>query len=302
MITRRSLLAGSVVLTAGLTAVLATGPALAAAKLSPRVSELRTPEGRAVSVTEWRPAGKVRGTILFSHGAGSAPKYYDLLVAPWVAAGWRVLAPLHVDSREHPDTAKFPGLASWKARIEDMRALIAHIGPAPFVAAGHSYGGLVALTLGGAAPIPPEGLALPLVPRLASAVIAFSPPAPVPVLVSEQGYGALSVPALVQTGTIDIVPGITSEAPDGWKGHLAPFYAAAPGGNRYGLVLEGANHYFGGAICDFAQPGPAQLAQIELANQRVGLFLQGFGAGNAKARARLDALVSDALPARLMKR
>jgi len=298
-VSRRSLLAGSVT-AAGLAVA---GRALAASPPKPMpqpaVIELKMPEGRAVSITEWRPQGSPRGVILFSHGAGSAPAYYDPIIGTWVAAGWRVLAPLHVDSREHPQTAQYQGLASWKARIEDMRALISHIGDAPFVAAGHSYGGLVATMLGGAQPVLPEGLEAPLVPRLARAVIAFSPPPPIPVLVTEAGYGALSVPALIQTGTLDLMPGM---AADGWKGHLAPFTAAAAGGDRYGLVLEGANHYFGGAICDFSQPGPPQLAALKLAVERAALFLEGFGAGSARARRRLDRLVTQALPARLMKR
>ena len=46
----------------------------------------------------------------------SSPWYYERIIGPWVRAGHHVLAPLHVDSREHPDNAKFPGLASWKAR------------------------------------------------------------------------------------------------------------------------------------------------------------------------------------------
>lgn len=295
---RRHMLAGASAF--GIT--LMAGPAFAKVLRPPTTMTLHTPEGRAVQVTEWRPAGKVRGTILFSHGAASSPRFYDLIINPWVAAGWHVLAPLHVDSKEHPDTAKFAGLASWKARIEDMRVLIAHIGSKPFVAAGHSYGGLVATVLGGVAAVPPEGLALPLVPRLAKAVIAFSPPPPVPVLVTEKGYGALAVPALIQTGTLDIIPGMSTNTPDGWKAHLAPFYAAAPGGDRYGLVLDGANHYFGGAICDPSQPGPQQRDALEHANTCAGLFLEGYGAANGAARRHLDARVTDALPVRLMKR
>ncbi|KQM20400.1 alpha/beta hydrolase family protein [Novosphingobium sp. Leaf2] len=282
-------------------AVAMTGGRALAAAIPGRVM-LQTPEGRAISVTEWRPAGRPRGIILFSHGAGSSPSFYGRIVDPWVAAGWHVLAPLHVDSREHPDLAKFPGLLSWKARVEDMRALIAHIGDAPFVAAGHSYGGLTATMLSGAQPVVPEGLSLPLVPRLAKAVIAFSPPPIIPALVTQQGYAQIAVPALIQTGTRDLVAGLTTQGPDGWNVHLAAFEAPAPGGNRYGLVLEGADHYFGGAICDSTKPGPMQLAPLELANARVALFLEGYGASNVRARRRLDSLVTQALPARLMKR
>lgn len=293
-IDRRAFLGGSVAAAAALMA----GSAYAAA--APGVIRLTAPGGREVIVTEWTPKGRPRGIILFSHGAASSPRYYDRIIGPWVSAGWRVLAPLHVDSLEHPDTKKYAGLASWKARVEDMRLLVAHIGDAPYVGAGHSYGGLTATMMGGAQPVVPEGLSLPLIPRLAKAVIAFSPPPTIPVLVTPEGYGKLAVPAIVQTGTLDLLPGTTQA--DGWKAHLAAFDAAAPGGNRYGLVVEGANHYFGGAICDFKQPGPPQLRPLEQANQRVGLFLEGYGAGSAKAQRKLDVLVTDALPTRLVKR
>lgn len=301
-ISRRAVLLGG----AGLCLAAAAGPLLAApASAVPgegRVFDLKGPDGRAIPVTEWRPAGRVKGTILFSHGAGSSPQYYPAFVEAWVGAGHRVLAPLHVDSREHPRTREFPGLAAWKARVEDMRALIGHIGTAPYVAAGHSYGGLVALTLGGAEPVPPEGMSLPLVPRLARAVIALSPPAPIPVLVTAAGYAALKVPALVQTGTLDLVPGVTSPDPEGWRGHLVPFTVAPAGGHRYGLVLEGVNHYFGGTICDYSQPGPPQVEGLGRAARLSALFLAAFGDNDPAARRRLDRLVTDSLPARLMRR
>lgn len=62
------------------------------------------------------------------------------------------------------------------------------------------------------------------------------------------------------------------------------------------------DHYFGGTICDLTRPGPPQLAQIDLANRYVGLFLAGFGAGDAAARKALDARVTDAFPARLQRK
>lgn len=268
--------------------------------LAARPLVLHAPDGRAIPVSEWTPAGRERGVILFSHGAASAPRFYDAIIAAWVRAGYRVLAPLHVDSQEHPDTAKYPGLASWKARIEDMRALAGHLGNRPRIAAGHSYGGLVALTLGGAAAIPPPGIAGSLADPLVQAVIAFSPPAPVPVLVTQQGYAALAVPALIQTGTADIVPGITDA--DGWLGHLAPFHAAAPGGQRYALVLEGVDHYFGGAICRYDRPGPKQVERLADANRIAALFLKAHAEGSRRSRAALDALIGDALPVRLLRK
>ncbi len=295
MFSRRSLIAGS--LAAGAAGALPLPLFAAPALAAPRRIDLRGPDGRTIAVSDWAPRGRPRGMILFSHGALSSPRFYEAIITPWLAAGYRVLAPLHVDSAEHPETAKYPGLASWKARIEDMRALSAHLGNRPWVAAGHSYGGLVALTMGGAAAIPPQGISGPLGDGNVRAVIAFSPPAPVPVLITQQGFATLRVPALIQTGTADDPPG-----PDGWEGHLAGFNAAAPGGNRYGLVLEGVDHYFGGAICRYDLPGPRQLARLADANRIAGLFLEGFGSGRASARRMLDAAVSDALPVRLLRK
>ncbi len=296
-LTRRAALGGAV----GIAAAMAI-PARAAGLPASRSREFKAADGRVIPVTEWLPRGRLRGTILFSHGAGSSPQYYPDFVAEWLASGHRILAPLHVDSREHPHTKDYPGLASWKARIEDMRALIAHIGPVPYVAAGHSYGGLVALTLGGAEPVPPAVMVHPMIPRLARAVIAFSPPAPIPVLVTASGYGALKAPALIQTGTKDLVPGITTPDPEGWRGHLVPFTAAAPGGNRYGLVLTGVDHYFGGAICDYAQPGPPQREALAAAARLSGQFLAAWGDNQPGARRRFDALVGENPLMNLQKR
>lgn len=279
------------------------GP-LGAAAPARRAFDLEGPGGRSIAITEWRPNGRKRGTILFSHGALSAPQLYEAVIGTWVADGWHVLAPLHVDSEQHPRTREFPGLASWKARIEDMRALSAHVGKRPWVAAGHSYGGLVALTMGGAAAVPPPGITGALSDANVRAVVAFSPPAPVPVLCTAEGYAKLAVPALIQTGTADNPPAGPGLAPvpGSWKGHLAPYDAAAPGGNRYGLVLEGVDHYFGGLICRYEVPGPQQVARLEDAKRISTQFLRAFGAGDRAAMRLLDRQVSDAMPVQLLRK
>ncbi len=296
-VSRRDVLAGS-------GALLAASPvlAMAAKPVAERQFTLAGPDGREVRISEWKPRGKAKALVLFSHGAASSPRFYEGVFAPWVAAGFHILAPLHVDSLEHPRTKEFPGLASWKARIEDMRVLSAHVGERPWIAAGHSYGGLVALTMGGAAAVVPAGLSGPLSDLNVRAVVAFSPPAPIPALCTAQGYAALAVPALIQTGTKDIVPGITTTDGEGWRGHMVPFEAAAAGGQRYGLVLDGVDHYFGGAICRYDLPGPKRIEQLADAARISALFVDAFGRGDRRARRRLDGLVRDELPVRLMRK
>ncbi len=261
------------------------GPSLARV-VAPKRLQLHSPDGRSIEVWHWPAQGWQRGTIAFSHGAQSAPWKYDALLGPWIAAGWRVFAPLHVDSTDHPLTARFAGPLSWPARIEDMRAVSTHIG-GPYVAAGHSYGGLTALTLGGATAKVPEGVSGPLRDLKARAVVAFSPPAPIPGFIEAAGYATLAVPALIQTGTGDVPPGATS-----WRVHLAAYDAAANGGDRYALVLDDVDHFFGGAICKPELPGPKQTAEIEAAAKLALQFINGFGAGQQSARRALDARLS----------
>jgi pimeloyl-ACP methyl ester carboxylesterase len=292
---RRTLLAGTGALLAAAPIAAAVGKPVAERRFT-----LSGPGGRDISISEWKPRGRTRAVLLFSHGAGSSPRFYEALFAPWLDAGFHILAPLHVDSTEHLRIKDFPGLASWKARIEDMRALSSYVGDRSWVAAGHSYGGLVALTMGGAAAIPPEGMNGPLSDPKARAVVAFSPPAPIPVLCTAEGYGKLAVPALIQTGTKDIVPGITGTDSEGWRGHLVPYEAAAPGGDRYGLVLEGVDHYFGGAICRYDLPGPKQVERLADAARISALFVDAHGRGDIAAAKRLNALVTDSLPRRLL--
>lgn len=293
-IDRRGLLVGAGALVAS-----ARLGAMGTRPVAERQFTLTGPGGREIRVSEWKPRGQAKALVLFSHGAASSPRFYEAIFGPWLAAGFHILAPLHVDSIEHPRTKDFPGLASWKARLEDMRLLSAHVGKRPWIAAGHSYGGLVALTMGGAAAVPPEGWSGPLRDANARAVVAFSPPAPIPVLCTAEGYGKVAVSALVQTGTADLLPGMTGE---GWRGHLVPYEAAAPGGNRYGLVLEGVDHYFGGAICRYDLPGPKQLNRLADATRISTLFVDAYGRGDKGAVRRLDALVSDALPVRLLRK
>lgn len=296
-LSRRSLLGLGATAGAGLAL-----PALAAGARPVSTFSLTAAGGRQVAVSEWRPAGPAAGLILFSHGAGSSPRFYEALLAPMVAAGWQVLAPLHVDSREHPDSAKFPGLASWKARLEDLAALTGHVGHRPYVAFGHSYGALTALVLGGAESIAPPGWTGPQRASRAQAVIAFSPPAPIPVLITREGYAQLAVPALIQTGTLDIVPGMTAPDGDGWKAHLEAWEAAAPGGDRYALVLAGVSHYFGGLICDYGQKGPPAVQGLKDASRIAGQFLSAFGRGDRTARRALDQALSPDLPVRLTRK
>jgi len=281
---------------AALAGVWMTGlvPASMAQSSSTQRLSLKAAGGRMVEVHRWTARGLKRGYILFSHGALSAPWKYSSLIEGWVSAGYEVLAPLHVDSTDHPDRASFQGLASWPARIEDVRAVADHIG-GPYIAAGHSYGGLVALCLGGATPAVPDTVKTPLRDIRALAVVAFSPPGVSLGLVNPGDYAGLAVPALIQTGDKDVPPGGNAD----WRSHLLPYEEAAAGGQRYALVLQGVDHYFGGGICRPELPGPRQEAQLSTAISISILFMRAHGNGEAGAQQVLRSRLSASGPTTL---
>ncbi len=284
--------------------LLPVAPTFAATAPDGSVQRQITVGERELAVWTWLPEQRpARGIILFSHGYASAPWKYEQLIRPWVAAGYQVEAPLHVDSTDHPRRAEFQGSAAWAARLEDMRALAGELrtlagetADKSYIAAGHSFGAITALALGGAEADVPPGISTPLADPAVSLVLAFSPPPAAPGLISNEGYAMLSRPALIQTGTRDVPMGIDYP----WEGHLDAFNAAAAGGDRYALVLDGVDHYFGGGICRPELPGPPQLAELAIAIRLSTLMLQAYVEHDSNALAQLQASLSSDGPTVLM--
>jgi pimeloyl-ACP methyl ester carboxylesterase len=280
---RGSLIIRRTALAAGLAAV--AFPVLAEGSSITLLAEDR----RSVRVSIWPASGTGRGLILFSHGAFSSPEAYGRLIGPWTSAGFTVLAPLHVDSTLHPDHANHGMIDSWRCRILDMRALAAFAKAPTFIAAGHSYGALTALVLGGAEAVTPTGVTGPLRDPRVTSVVAFSPPGPSPGLMTAEGYGHLAAPALIETGDLDNPPAAMGGGD--WRIHLSAFDAAPPG-DKFALVLKGADHYFGGLICRLDLPGPPQTAALARAAAISTDFLSAYGAGEMAARERLERILA----------
>ena len=250
---------------------------------TPRVSRIAATPTREVEVTRWQGVGRRKGTIAFSPGFGSSPRFYPDFIQAWTQGGYDVLAPLHADSREYPQPGAFTGPAVWATRIEDMRA-VARMIDGRYIAAGHSFGAGGALVLGGAAAVVPAGIEGLLADERVTAVLAFSPPPPSPMLISEAGYAALARPALIQTGTRDLLPSAKDD-PQSWRAHFTAFARSAPSRGHYGLVLDGVDHYFGGLICDPSRQGPDQRAALKLAISASLAFLDRYGSGSKRVGA-----------------
>ena len=206
-------------------------------------------DGREVPVRRWQPPGAPRGFIPFSHGANSSGAKYDRLCSALAAAGFVVAAPTHADSPDHPGGGKIPREQGIPLRLADMRWLIAQAVAAklPVIAAGHSYGALIAQMLGGAGGVADAAV---------TAVIAWSPPGPFPPAITADTWQTMARPMLVETGTGDTLPVM---APT-WDVHRVS-HDVAPGPGVL-FVGAGVDHYFGNIICRPERSEPAQEAQF----------------------------------------
>ena len=264
VIDRRTLLAGA----AGATALVAAGPLAAQAAIAS--DDVRLIVGtRETKLFRVRPS-RPRGVVLFSTGHGSWPDRYALLMRHLAERGWVVLAPLHVDSMRHPDRAKFSMQASFGERIADMGAAAAIAArdypELPVLAAGHSFGTLTALCLGGAL-----SYVAPFRNPAVRGVLGFSTPGKVPGLIQPTAYTSLAVPAMIVTGGADTVPGFVTDPAD----HL--FVGQTAGTTAYTIIAQGGGHELVADSAALTRLAPA-----------LDAFVAAYGLDDADARARLE--------------
>jgi len=261
---------------------------------------LRAASGREIQTWVWTPSASSKGSILFGHGFNSSPLKYEALISTWVAAGFTVYAPLHVDSSEHPAKSAYEGMDSWHTRVEDMQVLANTYVEENFIAAGHSYGALWALVAGGVEALKPDNSFGSQRDPRAKLVLAFSPPGQIPSLVTAQGFKSIAVPALIQTGKRDNPPG------GSWESHLDAFNLASHS-ELHALIYENVDHYFGGAICRPELPGPKQINELNdaasVSLKMIERYFRGQNRGKNSEKNNLNLKIDSEIPsAELMQK
>ncbi len=214
---------------------------------------LAASNNRTVSMKLFYPASGCQACTLiaFSHGANLSNDVYDVLIHDWVLRGFVVAAPLHVDSEVHPQREDYGREQHLPLRIEDFEIMVSHVFGADFqnmekislsdqyIAAGHSFGALIAQIAGGASL---SNVSINLT-RDPVAIVAISPPGPVAGIIGPEAWSTISKPMLTITGTQDILPFIAPK----WQDHLVS-YESAPEHLSLAVVFEGMDHYFNGAF------------------------------------------------------
>lgn len=245
--------------------------------------------------------GKRLPVVVFSHGAYSSKDDYSPILDHWAAKGYVVIAVTHRDSTRL-GTARGtndPRFMAWRIadirlaidRLDDSLAalpdLSARTDRTRLAVAGHSFGGLIAQTIGGATLRNPAlGKAESHRHPAVRAVIIFSGAGAMAPVLTAEDFFALQLPTLVTVGTEDL-----KQAPDlsGYAWRRQPYDLISPG-NKYLLTLEGADHYLGGMVGRDDLPKSEHGADYLTAfNAASTLFLDAWLRDDKQARRRLAA-------------
>ncbi len=261
-------------------------------------------ETRALPVHVVYPErGRGLPIVLFSHGAYSSGDAYDLLLRSWAARGYVVLSPTHRDSTRLGTKRGSPEPRFFAWRLDDMALLLKDL-PATLrevpdlsgrvdttrvAATGHSFGGLVAQTVGGATYFDAAtGQAVSRADPRIAAVLIFSGAGTMAPLLRPEDFKSLTVPVFVTVGTEDLpqAPGLT-----GYQWRRQPF-DLVPAGRSFLLTLDGADHYLGGMVgrddLPRAERGPQY---VDAFNAASGLFLDAWLKGSSRAQRALETQV-----------
>lgn len=264
-------------------------------------------ENRTLPVHVVFPArGRKLPIVLFSHGAYSSGDAYDALLSSWAARGYVVLSPTHRDSTRLGTKRGSPEPRFFVWRLDDLTLLLENLDAVlrdvpdiagrydtrRIAATGHSFGGLVAQTLGGATFFDAAtGRTVSRADPRITAVLIFSGAGTMAPLLRAEDFKSLTVPVLVTVGTQDLAqaPGLT-----GYEWRRQPF-DLLPRGRIYLLTLDGADHYLGGMVgrddLPRAERGPQYVGEF---NATSGLFLDASLRGTRRAQRALDARVTPA--------
>lgn len=236
--------------------------------------------------------------VIFSHGNWSDNTKYDALVNDWVARGYVVVMPYHLDGggmmRGIFNALRFGQLGLISERAKDIHWIIdalpqlAQLSPElsarmqmdNIAVAGHSFGAYTAQQMIGAGAFDEDNQRWAYArDERVKAVVAISPPGPMFTTITELSWQAVDKPMLVTTGTKDVNDTFW---PD-WRAHLMSFDGAKPGHN-YSLVVDHADHYLGNLICRPERESPPQNEALRVINDASVEFLNWQLKGKATER------------------
>lgn len=244
------------------------------------------------------PSGKgPYPVVVFSHGAFCYPQQYARVTDFWVSHGYIVIFPDHLDSpngpkmrptdipkmltaRSHDMSFMLDSLDDIEARIPELEGRIDHDRA---VAAGHSFGGMIAmLKLGLKMESQTDGTLVDMADDRFKAAIVMSGVGEMQPMKSLPQVPTMSADAFDGLTQALIASGGTRDEGNVGTGELYPWewrmsaYTLAPTGDKYAVVLQDADHYLGGLICRSNKGGDDDPVAVEVVRAAQTAFLDAY--------------------------
>ena len=243
--------------------------------------------------------------IVFFHGALCSADGYAALADHWASHGYVVMLPSHPESGRPGSVDPNQQNQIFLEQVVDMSSVLDSldaienqieplrhaIDPTRVAAAGHSMGALIATVVSGLGRVEPDGGRLNLRDDRFDVAVLLSGPGPLP-LTPEDAWESVTLPTLVTTGTRDHA----NRGGEGatWEWRLGAFRLTPPG-DKFGLVIDQADHFLGGMLCAERAEGSPDREAFAIVKSISTAFLDAYLKQDAAARTYLhDGAVSDA--------
>lgn len=231
------------------------------AVLTDRTAVLTASDDRPVPLSISFPdQGGPYPLIVLSHGTFSSPQRYDLISEHWAGQGYVVVLPQHRDANYGVQPTGFAMMQNVAmSRVADMSLVLdeldaieqqvpelsGKIDHRHYIAAGHSIGTQVAMLVTGMQFTTPfDGVLRKADEDRFTALVLISDPGKMRMM-PESLWLASDVPTFMATGTEDY--GLMGQRGEP-TGQLSEVMPAKANVDRYLLLMEGSDHYFGGLI------------------------------------------------------
>jgi dienelactone hydrolase len=226
--------------------------------------------------------------VVFSTGGFCPSQMYERYLSHWASHGYVVIAPDHIDSpnRPAPPTAEqMQSIVQTRVRevsfavdaLEDIRVaaeIEAKLDSSKLAVAGHSFGSGVAMMKAGVIMREQDrGPWGPAHDERFRAAILLSPPGGGDEM-APNAFDGLKGPFIATGGTNDlgrVDPGDLTPAE--WRRQA---YLLAPAGDKYSLIIDGADHYLGGLICHSDRGGEPDYGAVEINRAVTTAFLDAY--------------------------
>ncbi|WP_163932414.1 hypothetical protein [Paraferrimonas sp. SM1919] len=245
--------------------------------------------------------------LVFSHGMWASQTRYDNLLMHWAKQGYAVLSINHVDccsmAKGIFNSLRYGNLGLIQKRDQDIAALLnlapeitnrhgVTIDTTNVAIVGHSFGAFSAQMIAGARAKSDQGwyqfdtglLSGEIGMEDIKAIVAVSPPGPMFDEITSESWDGINKPMLVTTGTWDVEPRFFPQ----YQLHQMS-YDKAPKGDKYTLVVAGADHYYGNLICRPEREQAPQTKQFEILKSITTAFLDTYLKGIEDASYAIEA-------------